>query len=317
MIAFTFAKVPIMDISQSSRPSLPYFAQFLLLIGLVLLLGSIFTYVGAFLAKILFGFDDLTEFMGSKELQAKYPNAMLIMQSFGAIGAFFIPPFVLALILSRKPMELYDLRSKTKWELAVLATIIVFFAQPFIQLTGELNEMLSLPKSLDWLVKQDAEIQKEYESMLDIKNLSGFLVVLFVVAVLPAIGEELIFRGGLQKILHKWTGNLHAGVWIAAFLFSAVHFQIFYFLPRLVLGATFGYLFAWSKNLWYPIIAHFLNNAMVILMAYLIVRRGDTLDLNEAGNVSYPFALIASILFFVLVFLFYKITRSRIQVYDQ
>lgn len=294
-----------MNIPQS-RPTISYFGQFLMLIGMVFLLGSVFSYLGAVVAKIIYGFDSVQDFMQSNELQAAYPYAMLLMQTMGATGAFFIPALVLAYFSGQKPMAYYSMNTGIALPLFLLSAIVIFFAQPFIQLTGELNELINIPDSLTWLTEQDEAIQNEYEAMLDIKSLSGLLLMIFVVGVLPAIGEELIFRGGLQNILHRWTGNVHAGIWIAALLFSAVHLQVFYFLPRLILGAAFGYMFAWSRNLWYPIIAHFINNSMVIIIAYYVVRNGDTLKLDEAGNVSYPFAFIASIIFILSMILFHR-----------
>ena len=92
---------------------------------------------------------------------------------------------------------------------------------------------------------------------------------LFIIAILPAVGEEFFFRGVLQKILIRLFKSGHVAIWVTAFIFSAIHFQFFGFVPRFILGLIFGYLFFWSSTLWLPVISHFINNAVPVIMAYI------------------------------------------------
>jgi membrane protease YdiL (CAAX protease family) len=94
------------------------------------------------------------------------------------------------------------------------------------------------------------------------------IINLFIIAILPAVGEEFFFRGVLQKILIKLFKSGHVAIWVTAFIFSAMHFQFFGFVPRFILGLIFGYLFFWSGTLWLPVISHFINNAVPVIMAY-------------------------------------------------
>ena len=91
-----------------------------------------------------------------------------------------------------------------------------------------------------------------------------------VIAIIPAVGEELLFRGVIQKLFLKWNGKVHLSVWLTAFVFSAVHMQFLGFFPRLILGAVLGYMLVWSGSLWLPIVAHFTNNAFAVLLTYFI-----------------------------------------------
>jgi membrane protease YdiL (CAAX protease family) len=91
-----------------------------------------------------------------------------------------------------------------------------------------------------------------------------------MIAVLPAVGEELLFRGVIQKLFSKITRSHHWGIWISAILFSALHLQFYGFIPRLLLGAMFGYLLVWSGSLWLPILAHFINNAAAVTALFMI-----------------------------------------------
>jgi membrane protease YdiL (CAAX protease family) len=110
------------------------------------------------------------------------------------------------------------------------------------------------------------------------------LLNLFVVAILPAIGEELIFRGAFQKLFSQLFKNKHIGIWLAAALFSAIHLQFYGFIPRMLLGAIFGYLLYWSGSLWVPIWAHFVNNAMGVTLSYLSQKGIVSEDIENIGT---------------------------------
>jgi len=153
----------------------------------------------------------------------------------------------------------------------VLVVVLAFCIFPITGFTGELNATMHLP---DWLSGVEQWMTKKEESaarLLDsIMTQDTFLVVILnvmMIAVLPAIGEEMIFRGVFQKILSDLFRSGHLAIWITAFLFSAFHFQFFGFVPRFILGLVFGYLFFWSGTLWLPIISHFINNAVPVIGA--------------------------------------------------
>jgi membrane protease YdiL (CAAX protease family) len=92
---------------------------------------------------------------------------------------------------------------------------------------------------------------------------------LFVIALVAAVSEEFFFRGALQRIIGLRVRNRHTAVWLTAFLFSAFHLQFYGFLPRMLLGVFLGYLLVWSGTVWLPVLAHFVNNALVLLFLSL------------------------------------------------
>jgi membrane protease YdiL (CAAX protease family) len=104
---------------------------------------------------------------------------------------------------------------------------------------------------------------------------------LLLVAIVPALGEEMIFRGLVLPIFRKWTGKLHLAVWLSALLFSAMHMQFFGFLPRLVLGAVLGYLYVWTSSLWVPVIAHFTNNALALILIFYMAKGEIPKEVDE------------------------------------
>jgi membrane protease YdiL (CAAX protease family) len=133
---------------------------------------------------------------------------------------------------------------------------------------------------------------------------------LFIIAILPAVGEEFFFRGVLQKILIKLFKSGHVGIWVTAFIFSAIHFQFFGFVPRFILGLIFGYLFFWSGTLWLPVISHFINNAVPVIMAYI---QGMEKFNAPTDTPSWKLALALPLPVAIgLVILFYFRNRSKI-----
>ncbi|MEM9050548.1 MAG: CPBP family intramembrane glutamic endopeptidase [Bacteroidota bacterium] len=195
---------------------------------------------------------------------------------FQHLGLFVIPSVIFAKLVSTaswpKALGFKSILPK----LAVISVLIMVAALPLINVMAWLNEGVALPESLAGLEQILAEMeegaQKLTMAIAGTTSVPVLFVNVLIIALLPALGEEMIFRGLLLPILRKWTGNVHVAVWVSAFLFSALHFQFYGFLPRLVLGALLGYLFVWTKSLWAPVIAHFVNNALALVLIFSITR---------------------------------------------
>jgi uncharacterized protein len=134
---------------------------------------------------------------------------------------------------------------------------------------------------------------------------------MIVIGVLPAIGEEIVFRGIIQNQLFRATHNKHVAIWIAAILFSAIHFQFFGFVPRMLLGALFGYLYYWSGNLWMSVIAHFANNGFSVLAMYFYQKGAIGFDVEDTESVPAHFVIFSALLTAGLLFYFYKYYQNR------
>lgn len=135
---------------------------------------------------------------------------------------------------------------------------------------------------------------------------------ILIIAIMAGIGEELLFRGVLQKILINWTRNTHVGILCAAIIFSAIHFQFFGFFPRMILGMVLGYLYVWSKSIWVPIIAHALNNALTVTFTPNTFNKGNEFIETVSGtqnNVWY--ALAGTIIFVLSMWRIWKYYRAQ------
>jgi len=187
-------------------------------------------------------------------------NYLKLMQFFSAVGLFVSPTFLYAYLTNFDFKFLAISRQNS-----ILVIAIMLLITPFIALLLQWNMMIPLP---DWLLSSDGKSEAIVMAFLKMSTYWDLLFTLLVVAVVPAIGEELLFRGYLQQKFGKWFGNMHTSILITAFLFSAIHFHFQGIIPRFVLGVLLGYLFYWSQSLWLPILAHFINNAQAVLFSY-------------------------------------------------
>ncbi len=194
-----------------------------------------------------------------------------------------------------------------------LIVLIMLSINPLIGYINELNGNINFPSSLAGLentmrlLEEQAKIQTN--AFLSTKNIGGLLLNILIIGVIAAVGEEIVFRGLLQNIFYRWTNNIHAGIWIAAFLFSFIHFQFFGFFPRLLLGALLGYLYAWSGSLWSAIGGHFINNTAAVI-AYFLVNK-NLLGQNVTEEATLLQALISIPFLAVFIFLYKRISQLK------
>ena len=193
------------------------------------------------------------------------------LQFMQTLGTFALPPLMCAWRWSGdyRPLRWLGLDRRPDGKIAVLAILIMVCAIPGINLLADLNGRLELPESLDFiehfLRQQEDEAAALTKRFLETDSILGVMINVGLLAVLAAFAEELSFRGTLQQIL----GNKSAAIWITAIIFSAVHMQFYGFVPRMLMGALFGYAFAWTGDLWIPMLMHFTNNSIAVLSYYL------------------------------------------------
>jgi membrane protease YdiL (CAAX protease family) len=140
--------------------------------------------------------------------------------------------------------------------------------------------------------------------LTDFQNIEEFLVGILVIGVLAGIGEEVFFRGMIQPKIRLYTVSIHWGIWLTAIIFSAIHMQFYGFLPRMFLGAIFGYLYVYSGSLVYPILAHIFNNSITVLLIYLSKQGKIDFDIESTDQVSYSLAFLGLLVLLVGIYYF-------------
>ena len=231
--------------------------------------------LGFFLAIPIFdlSFNELSHLFASRDFSDRI-HLLKYFQILQTLGLFVIPPFIIARLYAEGTGRYLGFDSQPKIASVSAVIVMIFVALPFINFLSHLNQSIPFPESLEslenYLINREEDARQMTSRFLSAENLQQLMVNLFMVAVLPALGEELVFRGILQKLFASWTRNIHWGILIAAILFSAMHIQFYGFIPRLALGILFGYLFFWSGSIWLPITGHFVNNGSAVIFYYFV-----------------------------------------------
>jgi membrane protease YdiL (CAAX protease family) len=250
----------------------PY-SQFMILVGIVLLSIGLSLIIAVALLEPIFGINLAKDPTILSQIDnPAVMNALKFMQTIQAIS-FIIPPFLMALLIYGKPKEYLKVNIKPSVVTMLMAGLVMLFAMPLINWLGEMNSRLILPESLktveQWMRNAEDQAKVLSEAFLKMNSLGSYLMMTFMMAILPAIGEELLFRGLIQRMFGDWVKNKHTAIILTAIIFSAIHVQFYGFVPRMVMGIVLGYLMLWSGSIWVPIFAHFVNNATVVLFTYI------------------------------------------------
>lgn len=277
----------------------------LLLLGIYAFAGLIVFALGALgLIFLLYGFDAVQSLVGVNPNLKMHVEAMKILLTSQQLGLFLTPAILLALTEGKKPQRFYGM-TMPKMHLMVLILLIMTCSMPIMGWINELNQKMVLPDFLkgiqEWMRRLEDEGEKTTEAILKMSSISSFVINLFVIAIVPAICEEFIFRGALQRTFLRWIKNPHVAIWISALIFSAIHFQFFGFFPRLLLGAGFGYIYYWTGSIWYTVLAHFLNNGFAVSMAWYFQKNNMPINQDEGMTATWYIYVISAILTLALL----------------
>ena len=270
-------------------------SQLLIAIGIVLINIYIFNMFSQWIGLKLFDADVAVLLQNGlfNELTTNEINAIRFSQFFTSFGGFIMSSFVIMQVFQQNPWEYMRLNKVPSTKFVLLGVVLFISLMPAVQQLLEWNtSWASNIKGSFMQVFNDLEKQNNRMYELLLKGNIGYMigVNLTVLALIPAIGEELYFRGILYRIFENWTGKRHAAVWLTSFLFALIHFQIFKLLPMALLAGIFAYLLFFSDSLWLGIGLHFLNNAMVVV-AHALQQSGVQYDwLKE--DYSFPIVVV-------------------------
>ncbi|AEV33021.1 CAAX amino terminal protease family [Owenweeksia hongkongensis DSM 17368] len=249
--------------------------QFMLIVLLGVAGAMVFSFLGVVLVPLFFpiSFVELMENISS--ITSGNVGILKFLQLFAATGTFVVPALVAAYLFSNKPKGYLKVNSFPKPILVVLLLVVISLgANAVSDLLYRFTAAIPWPEALhfikDILDKAESAMTAQMQKFLIMENVWQFAFSFLVMAILPAVGEELLFRGVIQRVMKRGFGGMHLAVWVTAFLFALLHQQFYAFLSIMALGVVLGYIKEWSGSIWVPIILHLINNGAIILGVYFL-----------------------------------------------
>ena len=311
-------KDPIKDIKPYQTDIHPIL-QLLILLFFLFCLPLIGLFVAKAIISLLYGAKTWTDVGSFNIANPHVKNGLWILQIVSTTIPLFIVPVLFARFIAHDTSTYLKSTFNFPPVLFVLIFMIMFFSPAIMEVLTNINQKLTLPAPLkaieDLMRTMEQQAQKATEAMLSMKNIGDLFFAILVVGLLTAIAEEFLFRGVIQTIFVKWTGNIHAAIWITAIAFSAFHMEFFSFLPRVALGVFFGYFVAWSGSVWTGVWAHFLNNGSAVLITYLYQHK--LINLNPDDQHVFNYGVYVFSLIFILILLYiYRNTALKKPMFD-
>ncbi len=261
---------------QHISPGMKLLLLFLMMLAAII----IFSLIAGVAGWILFG-----TFEFDPAFLRERPGLLKLLQSTQTVLVFIVPAMVAAKLFWTESLEGLAGEGRVRLKLILASAVTMALSQYFIGWTGVVNSHIGLPESWPavtaWIERSEKEALELTAILVQDNSGAGFFLNVIIIALLPAIGEEWIFRGHVQRYFSGWFKNVHVAIFITAFLFSAMHMQFMTFLPRFFLGIILGYLFYLGGNLWYAVAGHFTNN-------FLALTAMKDHDINDLQNASLP-----------------------------
>ena len=227
-------------------------------------------------------------------------TGMKIAQGLSSIFMFVVPPIVYYYV-TRMKHQMYDLgfrKPANPWWLLLIGVVLMFISLPVTNQLTRWNEAMSFggvfEKLEEYLKMLEETVAATTEKMLNVDTIGGLLLNLLVIALIPAVGEELTFRGVLQQGLMRRVKSPHVAILLSAAIFSFIHFQFYGFLPRMFLGILLGYMFYITRSLWTSISMHFVNNGTAVVLYYLNNKGIIDIDPEHFGEMQYSWLITIS-----------------------
>lgn len=271
-------------------------------IGTFLCLAIIGMFMSGFLAQII------TCFWGENT------STLRISTVIQNVFFFISPAIIIALFITKLPADFLQLRKAPSLKGIILTIAIILLSIPAMNFIIYCNESILFPDALRGLENSlkalESSTREQIKILLGEPNVASLIMSILIIGILTGVGEELFFRGALQNIIRTRPMNPHYAIWITAVVFSILHFQFYGFIPRVLIGAFFGYLTFWSGSIWLPIFAHALNNSLVVITTWISSRNVFNFDINKIATdfsvESYLLIIISAITTSLMIIQLYR-----------
>lgn len=242
-----------------------------------------------------------------------FVRGLKTVQLLYTVVGFLAPALIFAYLAHPRPALYLGMQQAPKGSQLVLAVLVLACALPLVGVTAEWNNSWQVSDAIRDMEDLAAEQTK---LLLDMPGLSDMLFSLLLLALLPAIAEELFFRGVLQRLIMQIVKNGWLAVIITAILFSAIHMQFLGFIPRVVLGFVMGAIYLLTGNLWLSIAAHFLNNGLQVVLVYLHQSKVIDYDVLKDEHTPLYYGAISLLLVGFLLTVLHKRAKAAGQTFE-
>ncbi len=279
----------------------------------VILIGLLFQLVGLLLTTLLYDISmfELLDITGEEE--GKVIHAIKFLQIIGALGTFVFSSLLISFFYTGSWLGYFKTGIPVYSAGVLLLILVMITALPFVNMLTDLNFRLELPieGAENYLRQLEEQTQTLMMTLVSADNIWALLVNLFMIAIIPAVGEELVFRGLIQRHLTDLFRNGHVAIILASVIFSLAHFQFYSFLPRFFLGMILGYAFYYGRSIWYPMIAHLVNNTLGVLFYYFYMGHETGESLEDIGTLDLMpvTALMSLVLVTVLMIIWIRLMK--------
>lgn len=226
-------------------------------------------------------------------------RAMMAFHWFSALFTFVASSWVYLRLIEKRDLNSLSTGPSPDFRLFLWTIITLLVGMPLMEFIIQWNESIVFPAGLQetekWMRASETQLAELTKFLLDFRSPTDFAIGLIVIAGLAALGEELFFRGILQSLFERYLGNHHVAIWLSAAIFSFIHFQFFGFFPRLLLGAFFGYLYVWNRNIWIPIVAHLFNNGWTLSMHYMYQQKQIDINPEKMSEITPWWSMLISL----------------------
>ncbi|QNF35396.1 CPBP family intramembrane metalloprotease [Adhaeribacter swui] len=282
-----------------------------ILLSLFFMVGGFF--VGMFVAFVVinlflnFGVTEVLRLMQNPGLEPNGKIAINLFQGITHLCAFTLGPLYFLLSSGQSAGTYLSPQKYVPLGLGILSALLILFIMPANSWIINWNANLQFPEALKafetWAKTKEDTLKVLTQELTVFDNMGQFWLGMFVFGLIPAIGEEIVFRGILQRNLVISLRNAHVAIWLAAFIFGAIHMQFYGFVPRMLLGVILGYLYFWSGNIWVPIAGHFMNNGFIVLTLYLQQQKMINYEVDSTAVMPWT-SILFSVVISVLTLLY-------------
>ena len=288
------------------------FLLFVITFAVVFIIGNLLA-IG--LVAAIYGLNLIIEIAHANFTNPQSITALYILQVVSTTLPIFVAPVIFGYRIVKRPDDYIRPTLRIPWLLFVVSFFVMLVSTPLIEALSNINQQMVLPPWLSgleqWMKDSEESARRITEAILQMSTIWDCLKNVLLIGLLTAIAEEFMFRGALQTIFIKWTKNTHVAIWVTAAIFSAFHMEFYGFLPRLLLGALFGYFVAYSGSIWPGVWGHFLNNGTAVVATYLYQKKHIKVNPDDAHTFSWYQYIFSLIIIIILLLVYKKIAQGK------